>query len=191
MKKSFKVFLAATVFAVCGIIPLSAEPLEFKNSVGIYALIQTQVMGIQYQRWCTDRLGFQTTGYIFYEKAKWDGDNNEFNASLSGELQLKLFETPFGKRSGSVLYAWFLGGYHGFTKEKWIDPVGNYEDADYVPGYYSNDGYHSNAILGLGFGFDIMFLNHVSIPIQFGFSGEFPNDTSAGFCVGAGVRYRF
>ncbi len=191
MRKSLKLLAVSAVLAFCGLHSLSAEPLDFKNSVGIYGLMQTQVMGIQYQRWCTERLGFQTTGYIFYEKAKWEGDNSEFNASLSGELQLKLFETPFGKRSGSILYAWFLGGYHGFTKQQWVDAVGTYEDATYQPGYWQDGKYYSNAILGLGFGFDIMFLNHISIPIQFGFAGEFPNDMNAGFCVGAGVRYRF
>lgn len=189
MKKFFKTSGLVLAFLFVKLAALSATPLDFDNSVGVFALADTNVMGIQYQRWCTEKIGFQTEGFVVYNDSAYTSSN--FDCSLSCELHLKLFEAPFGKKSGSTLYAWFLGGYHGKTGNEYIASKGTWGEPDYVEGYYEPTGYLSNAILGLGFGFDIMFLNHISIPIQFGFSGEFPNTKSAGFCLGAGVRYRF
>lgn len=190
MKKEIKIICSLIFLAVCSSSALFATPLDFKNSVGIYALVDTEAMGIQYQRWCTDKIGFQTQGYVFYDELSGDGAS-DFNCSLSTELQLKLFETLMGEKSASILYAWFLAGYQGSSSRTWNNSQGDYGAADYVPGYYTQGDYKSSALMGLGFGFDIMFLNHISIPIQFGFSGSFPNDISAGFCFGAGLRYRF
>lgn len=194
MRKSLKLLAVTAVLALCGLHSLSATPLDFKNSVGVYGLFNTPVVGIQYQRWCTDRIGFQTTGFVQYDQSdpvvNIQNDDG-FSFSISGEFHLKLFETPFGTKSASVLYAWFLGGYHGFSDARYVEPEGEWDTPGYIAGYYEPTGFKSNAVLGIGFGFDIMFLNHLSIPIQFGFSGEFPNQTQAGFCFGTGVRYRF
>jgi len=192
MKKHLKLSIAIAALILCKISTVSATPMDFKNSVGVYGLFETPVVGIQYQRWCTDRLGFQTTGFVQYDQSDFTYSVKDgLSFSLSGELQLKLFETPFGNRSGSILYAWFLAGYHGFATSQYISPVGEWGEPGYIDGYYQSTGFKSNAILGIGFGFDIMFLNHLSIPIQFGFAGEFPTNTNAGFCVGTGIRYRF
>lgn len=189
MKKLLKTSALIFVLLFAKLVSLSATPLDYNNSVGIYALANSNVLGIQYQRWCTDKIGFQTEGFVFYNETTYSPSN--FDCSLSCELHIKLFETPFGQKSGSTLYAWFLGGYHGESGSEYIEATGTWGQPDYVEGHYEPTGYDSNAILGIGFGFDIMFLNHISIPIQFGFSGEFPNTKSAGFCVGAGLRYRF
>ena len=109
MRKSLKLLAIGVFFALCGLHSLSAEPLDFKNSVGVYGLYDTKVLGIQYQRWCTDRIGFQTEGFVYYQKGASDTDANDYEFSLSGEFQFKLFETPFGKRSASIIHSFTLG----------------------------------------------------------------------------------
>lgn len=176
---------------------LSADPLDFKNSVGVFVLGNVSsdepgVKGIQYQRWCTDRFGFQTEGFITYQDQKHSyTDFSTLDFSVSTEALLKLYETPKGYRFASTLYAWGLVGIHGFTGTEYVESVGHYGQEGYVEGYYKNGGFKSDVMLGIGFGFDVMLLNHLSIPFQFGFEGEFPNDISAGFCMGAGLRYKF
>ena len=54
MRKSLKLLAVTAVLALCGLHSLSATPLDFNNSVGVYGLFNTPVVGIQYQRWCTD-----------------------------------------------------------------------------------------------------------------------------------------
>lgn len=46
-----------TICLVSGIFALSANPLEYKNALGIYGLIPQSVGGLQYQRWFNDRFG--------------------------------------------------------------------------------------------------------------------------------------
>ena len=130
MKKSLKLMAVTAVLALCGFHSLSATPLEYKNSVGVYGLFQTPVVGLQYQRWCTDRIGFKTTGFVQYDQSDpviTINQDHGVSFSLSGELHLKLFETPFGTKSASVLYAWFLGGYHGFSESKWVESKGEWD----------------------------------------------------------------
>jgi len=64
-------------------------------------------------------------------------------------------------------------------------------DGNYTADYTKDSGLLADAMLGIGFGFDFMLFDHISIPLQFGFEGEFPNEISAGFCIGTGIRYRF
>lgn len=48
---------------------------------------------------------------------------------------------------------------------------------------------HNNALASVGFGFDFIFFDHLSVPIQFGFMGTFPDDPQVGFCGGIALRY--
>ena len=166
---------------------LSADPLDFKNAVGVFILGNVSsdepgVKGIQYQRWCTDKLGFQTEGFVTYGN-RYD-DISAYDFSLDAELLLKLYETPKGFRFASTLYAWGLVGIHGFNQISYVED----KNAGQYNYKYINEGFRSDVMLGIGFGFDVMMLNHISIPFQFGFEGEFPNATSAGFCLGTGLR---
>lgn len=187
MKKLRKLFCVATVLLACTA-AASADPLDFKNAVGVFLLgnvsaDEPAVRGLQYQRWVNDRFGFQTEGFVTYDKSYYNIPTYDF--SVSAEPLIKLFESPKGYRFASTLYAWGLVGIHGFNKEN-----STYDEAtgSYI---YSDSGLQANCMLGIGFGFDVMMLNHISIPFQFGFEGEFPKDISAGFCLGMGVRYKF
>lgn len=182
MKKNVK-FIIAICFVLAGAVSaVSATPLDFDKSVGIYGLIgfdsEPETGGIHFQQWFDNGIGYQVQGYIYYSQ---NGGSNpaEYTYNVSAELNLKLYETPMGNRSATILYAWFLGGHKGFAENRYID------------GDYKSSGYLCDFTLGLGFGFDIMFMNHISIPIEFGFAGEFPNAPNAGFVIGTGIRYRF
>ena len=49
--------------------------------------------------------------------------------------------------------------------------------------------FHNNALASVGFGFDFIFFGHLSVPVQFGFMGSFPDDPQVGFCGGIALRY--
>ena len=190
--KKFKILVCMTVL-LSGLSALCADPLDFKNAVGVFLLgnISTtpHVKGLQYQRWITNSIGFQTEGYVSYDSKVYT-DLQQYDFSVSGEFLVKLYETPHGYKFGSTLYAWALAGFHGFNKINYTyesDIDGEY----YTPGYNWDTGFKGDVMLGIGFGFDVMLFDHISIPLQFGFEGEFPNDISAGFCLGSGIRYKF
>ena len=60
---------------------------------------------------------------------------------------------------------------------------------DYENDKKKTETFVSNAIASAGFGFDFIFFDHLSVPVQFGFMGTFPNEPKVGFCGGIGVRY--
>lgn len=193
MKKLVKAILAAAVLAFGGIAGLSANPLECKNAIGVYALISDSVFGMQYQRWFTERFGVQFTGYgyfnsnpnIFYVEET--SDTPEYSFSIAVEPQIMLFETAISEKTAVRLFAWGLVGYHGYSEAEWISS----SESETGTGYYKNKGYFNNVNLGLGAGFEFMFLKRMSIPIEFGFVGAFPNDSYTTFTVGSGIRFRF
>ncbi|MCQ2592116.1 MAG: hypothetical protein MJ188_04970 [Treponema sp.] len=192
MKKIRKIFIALVVLAL-GAAKLSATPFDYKSAVGLYAMTSNDIMGIQYQHWF-DKLGFQTQGFVFYDNNYgWNNyeDVGKYNYSVTAELQVKLFEATIGLRSGTMLYAWALAGVHGYNDSIYVNSKGEYGESNYVPGYNKAPEDFTNAVLGLGFAFDVMMFNHLSFPLQFGFTGEFPSKFTAGFTVGTGVRYKF
>jgi len=184
MKNVSKYFLVMFAISVIAISSVAAEPSAFDNSVGVYGLAginSPYTAGVQFQRWCTNRIGFQTQGYVYYDSSI----KASLNYNVSAQFLLKLFETEFGERTGTCLYSWLLVGNHGYDDSTSVynETTGDYE--------YSNVEFVTNIQAGIGFGFDIMFLNHLSVPIEFGYMGEFPNDMTWGFVFGTGIRYRF
>lgn len=178
MKKGIKILLASLAIFACGAVSAFAAPLDYESAVGVSVLSTfdtVTVGGLQYQRWFSDKFGFQAEGSIFYEP------NSNLDYNVSVEFQYKLFETPMGTKNATILYGWVLAGHRGFQET-----------------YYNSETnktikqkFNADVIAGVGFGFDVMLLNHISIPFNFGIVGEFPNKPAAGFCLGSGVRYRF
>lgn len=178
MKKGIKILLASLAIFACGAVSAFAAPLDYESAVGVSILStldNISIGGLQYQKWITDKIGFQTEGSIVYQP------NYNLDYNVAVELQYKLFETPMGTKNATILYAWFLAGHRGFQET----------DYDYATNTRTKQKFNADAIAGIGFGFDVMLLNHISIPFNFGIVGEFPNDCAAGFCLGSGVRYRF
>ncbi len=175
-------FLFAAVFLILGFscTKLSANPIDYNNAIGFYGLGGEVInnYGIQYQHWFNDVVGFSAEGMLSYLKDSYQA----FYASVNAEVDFQLFKTRIRDYSATRLYAFFEGGYHGFSKSSsWNSTAGKYENIQF---------YH-NVLLALGFTFEFDFFEHVSIPIKFGIDGEFPNNTGAGMIVGSGVRFLF
>jgi hypothetical protein len=181
MKKKIRTLLFVAAVSMIGMATVFANPVESNSAVGVSILGTTEngIYGLQFQHWFNNRIGMQTEGFAYYNPES----TTVLNYSIAGELLVKLYETKFGEKSASNLFAWFLAGHRGYIEE-------TYEYKDGVSTTVSS-GYCPDVVFGLGFGFDIMFLNHISIPIQFGFFGEAPNDFGVGFAMGTGIRYRF
>lgn len=184
MKKSIKFLVILSAILGLGVANLSAHPLEAKTAVGIYGMSTTETnnasaYGLELQQWFTPKLAVTVLGSAFYQDNEWY--SRPFNANVSLQLTYSLIESQFGNHFGSRFFAYALGGYSGYGEN-----------------VKSNDAkaenkivYSHNALVSLGFGFEFLMFDHLSIPLTFGFAGEFPNDPAAGFCLGAGVRYAF
>lgn len=191
MKKLSKIFVTIFAVSVIAISSVFATPTDMDNAVGVTflgAVNSSYTAGLQYQRWCTDKIGFQVQGYAFYEADSSDSLNYEMSAlnyEMSAQFLLKLYESTLGGANRTCLYAWTLVGHHGYE-----DSDSYYDDAT-EKWVNTESVFYPNAQAGIGFGFDATLLNHLSVPIEFGFLGEFPNQAKCGFVFGSGIRYRF
>ncbi|MCK9169102.1 MAG: hypothetical protein M0P01_01660 [Treponema sp.] len=185
MKRISKTLTGIFAVILLSAVQVWANPLDFKNAVGVFAMSNsaTSVYGLQYQSWCTDRIGFQIEGAAYYDSAS--GAYKPLDYNIAAEFQYRLYDTTWGTRTGTSLYAWLLAGHRGFIQNSysWSDETESSEKTDSL--------YYADVIAGIGFGFDIMFVNHLSIPVQFGFMGQFPTESAIGFSFGTGLRYRF
>lgn len=200
MKKNVNFFCVMVVFLFGGIFALSANPLEYKNALGIYGLAPQSVGGLQYQRWFNDRIGaqFQVFGVyedVYHVSNKVGTYYPNYSISASAEFQINLFETAISEKTAVRLFGWGLAGYYGHNKldYDYVEATGEKDTESYVEGYsiYTDSGLLNSVNLGIGFGFEFMFLNRISIPLEFGFAGSFLNDTGVSFSVGSGLRFRF
>ncbi|MCR4741667.1 MAG: hypothetical protein K5866_02180 [Treponema sp.] len=160
--------------------------LAFRNAIGGYFVwnYKSPIGGIQYERWVTDLLSTKFNFYVFYDPSEnfiWE---HLMDYTITTEFNLKLYETAFNEEFASRLFAFLMLGHRGYS-------IRTYErDESYnISGY--SDSYYPVMLASLGFGFDFIFAEHLSIPFQIGFMGAFPNDEYAALCIGTGIRYIF
>ena len=159
----------------------------FNNALGMYicAIPNGASYGLHYQHWF-NRLGFQITGGGFYTPDNKVGSTLDY--SVTAEGLFTVYGNSFSEQLAGRLYTWVALGHHGFipdnsisrfdeTLDKWI--------------YETDDSYYINALVGLGVGIEFILFEHFSIPIQFGYMGEFPSRPGIGFTGGTGIRYRY
>ena len=165
----------AAVFMLTG--GLFANGLENKNAIGVYVLGSEQAVGgIQYERRFSDLISTKFGVFAFYNN---DSYSDPFDLNLTVETDFTLFENNWRDKICSRLFAYAMLGY-----------IANIERGyDYVNAVQKTEKFHNNAMASLGFGFDFIFFEHLSVPIQFGFQGTFPDDTQVGFCGGIALRY--
>ncbi len=177
MKMNFKKILITGLF-VCLTATVFADEPKCKNAIGMYFMgADDSFGGIQYERRFTNIISEKAGIYASYENSTGTCD-----ISVTGETDFTLYETSWKEFVNSRLFAYALIGYHGYINSEY----------HYVEGgesYRENTGYLQDGMLGLGFGFDFTFFGHLSLPIEFGFVGNFPNNPHVGFCAGAGIRY--
>ena len=171
------IIAAALVFALGS--GLFANGLENSNAIGMYVIGgDTSVGGIQYERRFSDFFSTKVGVMAFYNN---DTYSDPFNANVTVETDFTLYENNWRDKICSRLFAYSMVGYTGKLERTW-----NYDAPE---GSQKKEKLHNNALASLGFGFDFIFFDHLSVPIQFGFMGTFPDDTQVGFCGGIGIRY--
>ena len=160
--------------------------LAFKNAIGAYFLwnYKSPVGGIQYDRWFTDLFGTKFNFYIFYDPSENSIWNHIMDYTVSTEFTLKLYETAFNDEFASRLFAFCMIGHRGYIERSYVRD-------DYSNNYVFKELYTPIVLTSIGFGFDFIFAEHLSLPIQIGFMCSFPNDKYAALCIGTGIRYTF
>ena len=174
-----KLIIAATlVLALAG--SLFANGLENQNAIGMYVLGgEESIGGIQYERRFSDLFSTKFGVFAFYNDR---GYSDPFNASFTVEGDFTLFESNWKEKISSRLFAYGMLGYVG-CYERGIEYAAGLDEPKKV------EKMHNNALASVGFGFDFIFFDHLSVPIQFGFMGTFPDDPQIGFCGGIALRY--
>ena len=159
---------------------LFANGLENKNAIGVYVIgAEQSVGGIQYERRFSDLISTKIGVFAFYNN---DTYSDPFNANITVETDFTLFENQWRDKIASRLFAYAMLGYDARYERTYTYPDGAEHPVKI-------EKFHNNAIASLGFGFDFIFFDHLSVPVQFGFMGTFPDDTQVGFCGGIGLRY--
>ncbi len=194
MKKRFKLFIVCVALFSLNVTKLCANPLDNNNAIGWYIMSlgssDYALYGLQYQRGLTDKVGLVICGSVMADES-----NNktimDFNANM--ELDISLVETSWGEHFGSRFGAFFLAGYRGHNgpstlvvPEIDIDTGVSYNTTKEGPFEY-----YGNVVAAIGMEFEFFLVEHISIPIKLGLSGEFPKYPSAGVCGGIGIRYSF
>jgi hypothetical protein len=180
-------FIAALAVSVCimALSPAFAEEAEtistkqvFDNALGVYATtigFSEATGGLQYQHWF-DNVGFQiTAGGSYNPQSYWRSLN--YTVLLDGLFSV--YHDNITRWLSGNLYVWATVGHHGYISA--YDVYGTTTGQTFVP----------NFVAGAGIGIETVLFRHFSIPIQFGYTAEFPVAPTAGFSVGTGIRYRF
>ena len=192
MRKSTKIISVLLALSLLSSTSLFAKEIddvsEFNSSIGVYTLAGVSagigLWGLQYQHWFNNRIGAAFDFSALYNSDLTDAPQNKMFVNFNAEFDYALYRFELSNDVASQLYLWALGGVE--FKDKLV-----YE--------YTSEGYQEintdsvlvNAVVGLGFAFDFTFYKHISVPVQIGFLGTFPNDTCFDFCLGTGLRYSF
>ena len=174
MKKHLLIFFLMAFSVFC----FAAESENISvpnNAIGFSYTSGTEEfmnMGITYQQWFDNSLGFSCTIGGTFQK------DSEIAITTLFDLQKKFLTNYFQKSDiTTILFGWISGGY---TYDK-IEA--NYSDhEDYLAYAYA---------AGLGIGFDIIVSNHISVPIKVGFMGSYGEKPLVDFTFGTGFCYRF
>ncbi len=180
--KTKKLLLCLGFISLTSLMFATTDALKNKNAIGVYIIgAELPTGGIQYERKFTDLISEKFGVYAYYSPDEWS--NNNFDCSFTAETDFNLYETTWNNLVASRLFAFGLVGYHGWTDSAIIYDSITDTSTKTAPKYYQD------AILAAGFGFDFFFFGHLSLPIQFGFMGTFPNKNNIGFCGGTALRY--
>lgn len=179
MNKSVKKIIILGIFALC-FSKIFASGLDKKNSIGIYVIGAEQTIGgIQYEHRFSDIISEKFGIYAFYTND--DYSTTPLDITFTAQTDFTLYKADWNRCISSRLFAYILGGYNGKI-------VQTYEYTETATTLASSE-FQNNAIASAGFGFDFIFFDHLSVPIQFGFMADFPYSPHIGFCGGAALRY--
>ena len=157
---------------------------EQRSAIGVYCLAAESdgYYGLQLEHYFTPKFGLTLDGSFYYKEYYYS--ENPFSGNVNLQLDVSLFEYEAPKVFAYRVYAWVLGGARVFTDGRTYNAsTGKYDEGD--------GSVKVNAVAGAGVGFEFILVRHISIPVQVGYSAEFPYDVHGGFSGGIGLRYRF
>jgi len=168
--------------------------------------------GLSYQHWFGD-FGIQTAAGLFYSPVEVGAyatspnftadpeDVDEFTYNIGVEAQYMLYDDSYSDWFDGSLYL-FIGGTHSGAfrttysyEEITIDPDPGDPYKEFPNTGVSDPRFVPGMSAGFGFGFELVFFDHFSIPIEIGLSGTWELGSwvpiDAGLYPQAGFRYRF
>jgi hypothetical protein len=179
-KRKTALAIACILFVSSALFAAGNDTLnKYSNSIGAQ-FGRLSGIGLSYQKRISDLDAVQTTAYISY-----DGDSS-----------WSLLEYVVGLEYQHTIYSdfysdWFVGQLYVFGAVNHFGSI--------APDYdTSNMSYEPGFGVGGGVGVEILFLDHFSMPIEFGYGAFWSTDGSTfleqlelGFVGQVGVRYRF
>ena len=183
MKKLIKTFMIFALLACFGSSAF-AEALDNKNAIGMYVISSERpVGGIQYERRFTDLFSCKFGTYALIRN-KDVYNNIPVECNFVVEPDFCLYQTSWNNKVSSRLFVFGMLGYD-YKQET----ITHYDSKKGEQVYDDTDVTHS-MIVGAGFGFEFIFFEHLSVPLQFGFTGMLePDDPFLGFGGGLAIRY--
>jgi len=188
MKKSARLFVTAMVLFLGITASVTAsekrEWIFHDNACGAkfftWNSSDNGIYGLNYQRWFENNVGLETTfGGSFNPSERSDN-----YLCVNGQIQYRIFQSATDRPFVGQFYFWGMGGYICAQKTTWTY---NYETNESD----RKTKIINNACGGLGIGAEIVFWERISIPVEFGLCGDFPDVPNIGFSASSGIRFRF
>ena len=183
MKKTIQTIIIAGILLCMGSFAF-ADALDNKNAIGMYVIgSERPVGGIQYERRFTDLISTKFGTYaLIRDKNYYNTTPVEFNFVV--EPDFCLYQTSWNDKVSSRLFAFGMIGYD------YQQNVSYHYDRTLDEQVADPKTDKDSLIVGAGFGFDFIFFGHLSVPLQFGFTGTLePEDPFLGFGGGIAIRY--
>ena len=181
MNKIFKRTIILCIFTLC-LSKVFASGLDKKNAIGVYVIAAADTIGgIQYEHRFSDLISEKFGIYALYNTETYT--TNPLDITFTAQTDFTLYAADWNSVISSRLYAYGLAGYNGRITREY-----KYDEATYDSTIVSEE-LQNNAIASAGFGFDFIFFDHLSVPVQFGFMANFPYSPHIGFCGGTALRY--
>ncbi|HCM27459.1 MAG: hypothetical protein A2Z99_05790 [Treponema sp. GWB1_62_6] len=186
------VAVASAILLFCSFVPpaIAEETVPafelWPNALGVFgsSLAGHSGGGLHYQRWF-ERIGIAiTAGGLYSPDDDSGGAVLDYSAEFS--VQYRVFGEDYSRWFSGQLYVWGLAGHVGYILNDYESDPDSENDGEYVTLPYVGD-----AVAGAGIGIETILFEHFSVPLEFGYIGQLPNDPNLQFSFGGGLRYRY
>jgi hypothetical protein len=191
MKKFLLAILFLASAALCLADPTQPAYEKFPSAIGVFAVTAINDGGLQYQHWY-GRTGYQVMGGILYnDSTSYTG--RTMDDWIAGEFLSRVYGDRFADWLSGQLYVWGMLGYHGYISQT-VDYAVAGTPLPATPSTVTVSPYVNAGLGGVGFGIEIILFDHFSVPVEFGYAGEYPFNYAkpqVNFSASGGFRYRF
>jgi len=192
MKKTIKLIMSGLLLLTTVLPAFAKEKEETTWDVNSTALgtsvtiiPEHPIYGLCVQHWW-DNFGIDFTAGGYYSK-DWKG-NPESSVCASLKPEFQVYKTDPTKKHMTKVYIWGLVGFTGSISTSTVYD-GCSADGTYQTKEVTETPF--DAVAGFGFGAELLFWRHLSIPLEVGFAGGFPSEPAFGFTGSCGLRFRF